>query len=281
MKLKRLTVALSMAVLASPAFAGDFTTLLNTGAGQAGSTNPNSDRYYIEAADVTYADVEVPSSIDYNALATTGGIPRAVTATGTLTLLDQRVTENFVVNGDEIGNLYDLVFRDSRDNKLVFGTRILLNVEGANQVPDWELNFVYRRGFKEGDTTFETAAAWTFLSDIDLRMYNAARTSSESTTAAISFDPNTVRMQSDLNSGSENNPYSGLFLIKTNAQYYKTGEDAVGVFQMGEEGQLRVGGDYVGFMPTNTAPVPEPSTYAMLIGGLGLLGAMARRRRNA
>jgi hypothetical protein len=30
-----------------------------------------------------------------------------------------------------------------------------------------------------------------------------------------------------------------------------------------------------------TAPVPEPSTYAMLFGGLVVLGACARRRSNA
>jgi hypothetical protein len=27
------------------------------------------------------------------------------------------------------------------------------------------------------------------------------------------------------------------------------------------------------------APVPEPETYGMLLGGLGLLGFLARRRR--
>jgi len=30
-----------------------------------------------------------------------------------------------------------------------------------------------------------------------------------------------------------------------------------------------------------TAPVPEPETYAMLLAGLGLVGAMVRRRRAA
>jgi hypothetical protein len=28
-----------------------------------------------------------------------------------------------------------------------------------------------------------------------------------------------------------------------------------------------------------TAPVPEPETYAMLLAGLGVLGAVARRRK--
>lgn len=29
-----------------------------------------------------------------------------------------------------------------------------------------------------------------------------------------------------------------------------------------------------------TAPVPEPETYAMLLAGLGLMGAIARRRKS-
>lgn len=34
------------------------------------------------------------------------------------------------------------------------------------------------------------------------------------------------------------------------------------------------------FYAPGTAPVPEPETYAMLLAGLGLLGFMARRRKN-
>ena len=38
-------------------------------------------------------------------------------------------------------------------------------------------------------------------------------------------------------------------------------------------------GDFVGTINGLTvAPVPEPETYAMLIAGLGLIGAVSRRR---
>lgn len=42
------------------------------------------------------------------------------------------------------------------------------------------------------------------------------------------------------------------------------------------------GGDYVGALLDNVsvAAVPEPATYGMLLAGLGLVGAVARRRRN-
>ncbi|HEX5343453.1 MAG TPA: PEP-CTERM sorting domain-containing protein, partial [Duganella sp.] len=42
------------------------------------------------------------------------------------------------------------------------------------------------------------------------------------------------------------------------------------------------GGDNVGALLDNVVitSVPEPTTYAMLLAGLGLMGAAARRRRN-
>ncbi len=39
-----------------------------------------------------------------------------------------------------------------------------------------------------------------------------------------------------------------------------------------------LGGIYSGSIETVAAPVPEPETYAMLLAGLGLMGAVVRRR---
>ena len=41
------------------------------------------------------------------------------------------------------------------------------------------------------------------------------------------------------------------------------------------------GGSYGGTFNLNLAPVPEPETYGMLLAGLGILGFLARRRKQS
>lgn len=48
--------------------------------------------------------------------------------------------------------------------------------------------------------------------------------------------------------------------------------DQIAIFGWGD-------GTPVAYLDYNTAPIPEPETYAMMLAGLGMLGFMARRRK--
>lgn len=52
-----------------------------------------------------------------------------------------------------------------------------------------------------------------------------------------------------------------------------------GVFSGAEQTTFGQTGAYVRFSMTGMAPVPEPSTWAMMVGGLAILGVMMYRRR--
>lgn len=164
---------------------------------------------------------------------------------------------------EEVGDFFDSVFRDTSDDTLVFASRIVLDDEG-------EINDIFRSGYYG----YQVLAAWTFSTDFDLRMSSAAR-SNTGLLDPDEFDPDVVNMRTDINV-EEGNPQSGLFFIKVAAPGYLFQEDAIRVFQAGEEGQDPFSFTFGGYVPT---PVPEPSTYAMLLGGLGLLAFSAVRRR--
>jgi hypothetical protein len=282
--------AATFAFAALPAVAGDFQPLVaadppfsHIAVNVVGVNDVFFDPLFLRATpnaitrlstDVNSPDYHVYQQINYLAVSTDGNF--TTTGSGTLTLLDYRYTPNVVFenSAQPIGDMYDFVFRDSRDDTLVFGSRFRMGLAG--QQPNAELNFIYRYGLEENGTAFDVSAAWLSTTNRDLRMYIAGRTASTSLTGAALYDADTVRFQSDLNL-AEANPFSGLFLLKTNAEYYTLGSAGIGFYQAGEEGQPRVGNVYAGFIPT---AVPEPSTYAMLAAGLGLLGAVAVRRRN-
>lgn len=208
----------------------------------------------------------VPSSITYRAFDNYD--PTTPTGAGTLTLLDWRVTKGVdLAPGSAQADIYDFVYRDSSDNSLVFGTRYLNRVENNEEV-----NFLYRYGF----TGYSTSVAWTYITNSDLGQYTAVKTESTSGEGPFDYSEDVVRQQGDF-SVTEGQPWSGLFLVKTDATSYVLGK-AIGFFQSGEEGQDPAGGFIQGFVPTTA--VPEPESYALFIAGLGVLGVVSRRRNS-
>lgn len=261
--IKQAVLSALFSISCTGAYAGDFTNVPFTTPDATvvnGANNPAADPLFIESTSTWVAGFENLVAQTVNYTTTAGG-------NYTLTLLDFHENDDFLLEGEELGDIYDMVYRDSRDNKLVFGTRVILD-----NVPESELNFISRAGF----TGFETDVAWTFSGNTDLRMYNAARTSSEDLFGPFAGDEDVVRMKSDV-SFEEGNPFSGLYLIKTNAQYYTFAADSIGYVQAGEEGQEESDGSLSGFRASAT-PVPETDTYAMLLAGLGMMGFVARRR---
>jgi hypothetical protein len=274
MKFRQHCIATALVLGTSPVLAGDFQTLASTPVNNVpltvGASSNAADRLLVDALGITRLsndtaspDFQVLTSITYEAFQRVG-TQRQFVANGTLTLVDFNYTPNvnFAGSTQPIGDLYDFVYRDSRDNALVLGTRLRLGLAG--QSSNSEVNFAYRYGLQSGGASFSAAAAWLFTGNSDLRMYNAGRTASNSLTGASVFDADTVRFQTDLNL-SEGNPYSGLFLLKTNARSYDEAARAIGFFQAGEEGQPRVGGTYGGFVPSFMGGSPADGVLPTMV----------------
>jgi len=250
MKFHRSLLTAALVLAASAAQAGSFVELPTSGTlRKVGANNLNVDQLFIATGAVVATDID-----GFN----TYGFP------ATFTLLASNDSD-VMLGGAVVGDFFDYVFVDSTDNKLVFGSRLVLEDDG-------EVNDIFRAGF----TGFSAAAAWTFMHDTDLRAYSAARTSTGLKQGADVFSADWVNFRSDINV-EEGNPNTGLFLVKTDAPDYRMIESAIRVWQGGEEGQSAESFFISGFAPI----VPEPSTYAMLLGGLGVLGVIAKRRRNS
>ncbi|MGR8950381.1 MAG: hypothetical protein ACU84Q_20240 [Gammaproteobacteria bacterium] len=122
---------------------------------------------------------------------------------------------------EEVGTVFDQVWRDTNDNSLVFATRV--EIEGEFELDEemgsstfgqeiWEyeegeINDVRRAGF----TGWSSAVAWLRGTDFDIEMESAARTGESllGKSAADMVIPyaDIVTMFSDV-SGEESNPWS-------------------------------------------------------------------------
>lgn len=179
-----------------------FQTLPTTGATVNGSANELFDPLRINPGALINPSVPPPhNNLDAYALPSQ------------FTVVNQRAT-SIVLDGSAIGQtpgvdytvgtLRDYVLRDTSPagaNRLVFALRAVLNNTAGGVQNVYEINNVLRNGYNG----FAVEAAWSRGSDRDLRMYNAARTSTLFGQGTRTFDPNFVLMQSDINV-SEGNP---------------------------------------------------------------------------
>jgi len=168
---------------------------------------------------------------------------------------------------EEVGEFEDLVLRDTVDGKLVFASRIEMDLD-----EEGEINDIFRRGF-EG---FDVAVSWTFASSDDLRLFSAARSAVSNIDAADVFDADVVGLASDINV-EEGQPTSGWYFIKVlnDNVGFAIFQNAVGLNQAGEEDQAPYTANLSGFAPT---AVPVPAAVWLLGSAIAGMAGVARRR---
>lgn len=280
MKIKEIVLATLMAFSASYAQAGNWTQLnkgvngvLTTGASngglQSGANIPTGDKLYLQTVSATYVpgyenDGEnfedglgnvVAKTINYNT--TTGS---TVTGSGSLTLLDWRVSKQVdLAPGSKQADIFDFVYKDS-SGSLVFATRYL-NRENNFE----EANYLYRYNFST-TSQYTPQVAWLASTNFDLRMYQAGLTDSTSLNNSANYNENVVRQKGDF-SYSEGAPWSGLFLVKTDATAFTVKANSIGFAQAGEEGQTAVRGAIAGFAATNLSEGVASGSTTYAYGG--------------
>lgn len=173
---------------------------------------------------------------------------------------------------EDIGTIFDAVYRHNVDNTLVFATRIdVITIDPPEA--DLEINYIQRSGY----AGYTTAGGWFFPESEDgFRLRSVARTDQFfSNTAATllnqsAYNANYVTFNTDI-SIAESNPSSAWYAVKTNATQYAFIDGSLLIHQS-EDGEIR------NFYFNGLAPVPEPSEYAMIGIGLLMIGGALRRQ---
>jgi len=251
------TALLGAALLSMPvleAAANDFVTLPSTGADirVRGNTNLNTDPLYVEG---------FPAAQGYT-LEDSASWAIQINEGGTI---------------EDIGTIYDAVYRNNSDSTLVFATRLDVITDNPPE-PDLEINIIQRSGYG----AFTAAAGWFFpVSEDGFRLRSVARTQQFFSNSAdpgnevpeSAYNANYVTFNTDI-SIAEGNPSSAWYAVKTNATQYAFVADSMLIHQS-EDGEIR------NFYFNALAPVPEPGTYAMMGLGLLLTGMALRRPRKS
>jgi hypothetical protein len=248
MRLRKTIIAAALAAISAPALAGGFVTLPeSTPLRVAGFSNSTTDPLYL-------GDGWTPETNGYARVA--------------------RRISSVLYDGNDIGLFQDYVYRSTTDGTLLFASQFTLEVEAQNDYT-LEINDIFRRGF----AGYDVAVAWYDL-DLGSRLVSAARSSVGRTRPQQPdiYSADIVNLRTDI-SIEEENPSTAWYLIKTNATEFDYLVDGVSITQAasvsGDDPPFR-SATFEAFAPV---PVPEPAEYMLLLGGLGLVGVVASRRK--
>ncbi|WP_334106992.1 PEP-CTERM sorting domain-containing protein [Methylobacillus sp.] len=194
----------------------------------------------------------------------------------------------------QVGNFIDTVWIDATTNQLIIGSYFQLlpnypqgNIHGGGGIS--EINSIVRTGFSEVATV---SAAWYFADELyagaagGYRLRDPARSdyvaSGYSDANAASYlDLDKVAIRTDVSIG-ESNPNSGIYFLSVDASLYTYawGDDAVRIVQGASSSEGGRVFQEMWLSGYQVAAVPEPSEYALMLVGLGLMGVVARRRKS-
>lgn len=263
------TGAILALVSVSSAYAGGFVDILNTGERTPGSANNM-------AADAFFL---------------TDGIPSTWTQQASLTTAVYSPINNSI----KVGNFIDTVWIDATTNQLIIGSYFQLlpnypqgNIHGGGGIS--EINSIVRTGFADVETI---SAAWYFADGIysgaegGYRLRDPSRSgyvpsyNTADAAAGEYLDLDKVAIRTDVSIG-EDNPNSGIYFLSVDASRYtfELGSNAIGIIQGASSNEGGRQFQEIWLSGFRVAAVPEPSEYALMLIGMGLMGLVARRRKS-
>ncbi|WP_229407050.1 PEP-CTERM sorting domain-containing protein [Methylobacillus flagellatus] len=90
-----------------------------------------------------------------------------------------------------------------------------------------------------------------------------------------------MAIRTDVSIG-EDNPNSGIYFLSVDASRYtfELGSNAIGIIQGASSNEGGRQFQEIWLSGFRVAAVPEPSEYALMLIGMGLMGLVARRRKS-